>query len=59
MGGCQGSGGKGVRGGTTRFFAALRMTRGEEEGRFPNRPYGKTGMERHAAVGMVCGGWRE
>ena len=27
----------------------------EEEGRFPNRPYGNDGWERYAAVGMTCG----
>ena len=32
------------------------MTCGEEEGRFPNRPYGNDGWERYAAVGMTCGG---
>ncbi len=35
-------------------FAALGMTCGEEEGRFPNRPYGNDGWERYAALGMTA-----
>ena len=27
----------------------------QEEGRFPNRPYGNDGWERFAALGMTCG----
>ena len=46
MGGCQG-GGKGVRGVQD---SSLRNDMGEEEGRFPNRPYGNDGWERYAAL---------
>ena len=31
----------------------------EEEGRYPNRPYGNDGWERYAAVGMTCRERRE
>ena len=68
MGGCQGGRREGGPWGHNEIlrlrFAALRMTCGgrcaalemacgEEEGRFPKRPYGNDGWERYAALGMA------